>query len=169
MIAIPGNSLNPPTKTGYWLECDGQSLSRKMFPDLFNAINAAWGAADISSFNIPDMTGRFLRSPDIGQLPAPNGDPDRSNRIPSQQGGAGKGAGSLQGQATAMPQGKRNGLNAKDLSYSTDDMSNAKGGGGPAVAAINGNKPVVCNFSANWSTETCPVSVIARWYIKVKN
>ena len=43
-----------------WLVCDGTSLIRSAYPDLFAAIGTVWGAADSSHFNIPDLRGRTL-------------------------------------------------------------------------------------------------------------
>lgn len=41
-----------------WLLCYGQSVSRTTYAALFSEIGIAWGSADGSSFNIPDMRGR---------------------------------------------------------------------------------------------------------------
>src|SRR3954454_22435941 len=46
-----------------WLLCDGRSLSRTAYADLFLALGGAstpWGLPDAASFNIPDMRGRTL-------------------------------------------------------------------------------------------------------------
>lgn len=43
-----------------WLLCYGQAVSRSTYSDLFDAIGTAWGAGDGSTtFNVPDMRGRF--------------------------------------------------------------------------------------------------------------
>ncbi len=50
-----------------WMECDGRALSRTIFVELFNKIGTAFGAGDgISTFNIPDLRGRFIRGLDDG-------------------------------------------------------------------------------------------------------
>lgn len=36
-----------------WLPCDGASLLRASYPDLFTAIGTTWGAADGTHFNVP--------------------------------------------------------------------------------------------------------------------
>lgn len=41
-----------------WLVCDGDSLLRDEYPDLFAVIGTLYGAADGTHFNIPDMRGR---------------------------------------------------------------------------------------------------------------
>lgn len=40
-----------------WLLCDGSSLLRANFPDLFAVIGTTYGASDVSHFNLPDMRG----------------------------------------------------------------------------------------------------------------
>lgn len=46
------------------LACNGASLLRTDYPDLFNKINTTWGAVDGTHFTLPLLTdtGRFLRS-----------------------------------------------------------------------------------------------------------
>jgi microcystin-dependent protein len=43
-----------------WLACNGQSLARAAYPDLFAAIGTTYGAPDANSFNAPDYRGRML-------------------------------------------------------------------------------------------------------------
>jgi microcystin-dependent protein len=48
--------------TGFLL-CDGSALLRSEYTDLFNVISVTWGSGDNSTtFNIPDLRNRFLRS-----------------------------------------------------------------------------------------------------------
>ena len=42
-----------------WLICDGASLLRASYPDLFTAIGTTYGYADGSHFNVPDFRGVF--------------------------------------------------------------------------------------------------------------
>lgn len=44
-----------------WMKCDGSSLLRADYEDLFKAISTLYGAADDYHFNLPDFRGRFLR------------------------------------------------------------------------------------------------------------
>lgn len=70
-------AATPPP--GY-LPCAGQSLLRDDHPDLFAAVGTAWGSSseantaveDGTRFNLPDLSGRFLRGVD----PASNGEDD---------------------------------------------------------------------------------------------
>lgn len=41
-----------------WLYCNGASVLRAQYPRLFAAIGTAYGAADGTHFNVPDMAGR---------------------------------------------------------------------------------------------------------------
>lgn len=41
-----------------WLECDGASLLRADYPELFEALGTQWGAVDGTHFNIPDFRSR---------------------------------------------------------------------------------------------------------------
>jgi len=46
--------------SGY-LACDGASIDRTTYADLFSAIGTTWGSADANSFNVPNLQGAFLR------------------------------------------------------------------------------------------------------------
>lgn len=56
ILAIPFSTV----PTGY-LECDGSSLLREDYDELFDAIGTTYGAADDYHFNLPDYQGVFLR------------------------------------------------------------------------------------------------------------
>ena len=43
-----------------WLLCDGSSLLRTDYPELFTVIGTTWGSADATHFNLPDLRGRTL-------------------------------------------------------------------------------------------------------------
>ncbi|WP_139413126.1 phage tail protein [Bartonella mastomydis] len=48
-----------------WLPCDGGAYSRRTYRALFDAIGTTWGAGDgVSTFNVPDFRGMFLRGMD---------------------------------------------------------------------------------------------------------
>jgi microcystin-dependent protein len=82
--------------TGF-LECDGSAISRTTYATLFSAIGEAWGEGDGSTtFNIPDLRGRFLRGYDNGA----GIDPDAATRTAIATGGAtGDNVGSAQDDA----------------------------------------------------------------------
>jgi len=56
------------TAPGGWLKCNGQAVSRTTYAALFAAISTAHGAGDgVSTFNVPDLRGEFLRGLDEGR------------------------------------------------------------------------------------------------------
>lgn len=92
VISMLGTALSPSGSiVGYggvsaptgWLLCDGSSVLRATYPDLFTAIGTAYGTADGTHFNIPDFRGRFLRGTDNGS----GRDPDAGSRTAMNTGG----------------------------------------------------------------------------------
>ena len=60
-----------------WLECDGSAVSRATYATLFTAIAETYGNGDGSTtFNVPDLRGKFLRGYDHGATT----DPDAATR-----------------------------------------------------------------------------------------
>ena len=45
-----------------WLPCDGRSLERTKYSDLFSAISTTYGNVDNDTFNLPDLRGRTIAS-----------------------------------------------------------------------------------------------------------
>ena len=57
-----------PTPPTGWLVCDGSAVSRTDYADLFATIGTVWGVGDeISTFNLPDLRGEFIRGFDDGR------------------------------------------------------------------------------------------------------
>jgi len=54
VIAFAG-ATSPDSR---WLLCDGSSLLRVDYPDLFTVIGTTYGAVDGTHFNLPDLRGR---------------------------------------------------------------------------------------------------------------
>jgi microcystin-dependent protein len=95
--SIPGQIISfggdlPPVG---WLICDGSAVSRSIYSALYSAIGIAWGYGDNSTtFNLPDLRGRFPRGTDAGIAR----DPDRASRTVCNTGGnTGDNIGSVQG------------------------------------------------------------------------
>jgi len=84
-----------------WALCDGSTVSRATYAALFAATGIHFGSGDgITTFNLPDLRGRFLRGTDSGT----GRDPDATTRTASSTGGStGDAVGSLQVAATALP------------------------------------------------------------------
>ena len=94
--AIPVGSIvsvameTPPTN---FLECDGSTISRTTYADLFSAIGDVFGVGDGSTtFEIPDLRGYFLRGWDHGAAV----DPDAATRTDSGDGTTGDHVGTKQ-------------------------------------------------------------------------
>lgn len=56
-IVCYAGSSSPDTR---WLSCDGSSLLRADYPDLFSVIGTTYGAADGTHFSLPDLQGRAV-------------------------------------------------------------------------------------------------------------
>lgn len=81
IIAYGGNQDPGETPGGdVWLVCDGRALQRKAYSDFFLQSRDCLGPGDgTTTFNIPDLRGRFLRGMDWAGL---GRDPDASARAP---------------------------------------------------------------------------------------
>ena len=56
------------TPPPYYLECDGQEISRTEYSNLFNVLGELYGAGDgVNTFNLPDLRGEFIRGWDNGK------------------------------------------------------------------------------------------------------
>lgn len=75
-----------------WLHCNGQSVERDTYEDLFNVISDDYGADDGDHFNVPDMRGLFVR----GWANGESDDPGRASRTDRGDGTTGDNIGTLQ-------------------------------------------------------------------------
>jgi hypothetical protein len=88
IIAVPFETV----PIGF-LECNGQSVDRNQFLDLFNAIGSKYGlGSTINTFKVPDYRGYFLRGWDHGA----GNDPDASTRSDTGDGTKGDRVGTRQ-------------------------------------------------------------------------
>lgn len=75
------------------LFCDGSAVSRTTYSLLFDKIGEMYGAGDgVSTFNLPDMRGRFMR----GFADGESTDPDRASRTDRGDGTTGDAVGTKQ-------------------------------------------------------------------------
>jgi len=88
IVAWP--TATPPSG---WLECDGSSLLRASFPNLFIVLGVTYGAADGTHFTLPDYRGEFLR----GMDPGSSRDPDSASRTDRGDSTVGANVGTKQG------------------------------------------------------------------------
>lgn len=79
---LPFSSSTVPDN---YLECDGSTVSRTSYSDLFNIIGESWGEGDgTTTFSLPDLRGYFLRGYDHGA----GNDPNAASRTEMSTGGA---------------------------------------------------------------------------------
>lgn len=86
-----------PNLPAGWLRCDGATVIRVTYADLYTAIGNSWGSGNGSTtFHLPDLRGRFARGVDGGA----GRDPDAASRTASNAGGnTGGNLGSVQADA----------------------------------------------------------------------
>jgi microcystin-dependent protein len=70
IIPYAGN-INEPSRIALaragWLVCDGGAISRAAYRELYSVIGDIHGRGDaVTTFNLPDYRGRFLRGVDSG-------------------------------------------------------------------------------------------------------
>lgn len=82
-----------------WLYCDGRSLDKSTYANLFFVLGTNYGGTR-TTFNLPDLRGRFQRGVDLNS----GRDPQAKSRPPSNSGGlSGDNPGSAQSYLTARP------------------------------------------------------------------
>lgn len=155
---------------GGWLLCDGSAVSRTTYAGLFAAIGNACGSGDgLTTFNVPDLRGQFLRGVDGGA----GRDPDTGARTAMSAGGnTGNQVGSVQPNAT-----KPNGMlaNVTDPGHNHDVRSASVAAGAPNVSAPNndGNSGFLTSTNTTGITvgltgdnETRPTNAYVKFIIK---
>lgn len=159
-----------------FLPADGAAISRTTFSDLFSAIGTAYGEGDgATTFNVPDIRGKFLR----GQSGGTNNDPDRAARIACATGGAtGDNLGSCQTDAfqghwhdfnknsSAGVNKLVNVLNSStnNVPFSGTATGSADGSGGFLV--VDPSADDRGNGAPRTSNESRPLNVYVRYFIR---
>lgn len=140
-------------KEAGWLLCDGRAIGRIEYARLFKVIGDIHGRGDaVSTFNLPDYRGYFLRGVD-GEA---GRDPEANVRTPAKPGGlSGNAVGSTQGDAFRSHQHDyvqmlyNNDVDGVDsaLTHSYEHRN------GPAMTSVVGGK------------ETRPLNAYVYWLI----
>jgi hypothetical protein len=147
-----------------WLFCNGVGLDRAEYKDLFDVIGVAFGEPDDSTFNLPDLRGRFVRGVDHGQ----KRDPDAQPRKASNKGGnTGDKVGSLQEDA----HGSHHHLLEKSIYEHYRSFQGSKQGSDKPLKSSKGD-----TASEEWSRrtnvsggkETRPKNIYVNWIIKAR-
>ncbi len=143
--------------TGYLL-CDGSAVSRTTYAALFAVIGVTAGQGDNSTtFNVPDLRGRFLRGRDAGQ----GRDPDAASRTAMNTGGS-SGDNAFSVQASAVGPHKHN----VDVTAGGTDGSGTAALIGLVGSADAADKIVRNNSSTINTTETRPINANVNYIIK---
>ncbi len=121
VVAWAGDAKSLPAK---WMICNGRLLSKDKYDDLYAAIGESWGGTD-TSFNLPDLRGRFIRGVDDNS----DRDPDADERQAARKGGNTKGVGSVQEDAVQEHSHHQPPHSHKDR-YHTNYQSGSLGVGG---------------------------------------
>lgn len=152
--------------SGYLL-CDGSSYLRATYPALFTAISTAYGTADGTHFNVPDLRGQFLR----GVSGASSNDPGKASRTAMATGGnTGNNVGSIQTQATAKnglvlsDPGHTHGISAAD--GSNPDTTNIVAAPVQATTTISTNSASSGVSLSAGDAETRPINAYVNFIIK---
>lgn len=163
---------------GYLL-CDGSSLVRDDYADLFAVIGTSWGSASATTFNLPDGRGLFLRGVDG----LANRDSDKATRTAIATGGnTGNNVGSLQlddNKSHTHIQNSHNHIQdahahtsqgATNLSYNSGANTVAYAGGPTAVTVVNSatatNQAATATNQNSGGTESRPKNVYVNYIIK---
>ena len=159
-----------------WLLCDGRHLSQTEYKELFKRIGRAWGG-DISTFNLPDFQGVFLR----GVSGKSNRDPDSANRIAIKNGGnTGNKVGSYQEDQFQAHKHKETAHTheIKALADNREQLAKSNNWWAPGKGETK-TEPATCNIkepeklsdkfdSPRYGQETRPINVYIYWLIKCK-
>jgi microcystin-dependent protein len=136
-----------------WMLCDGRTLLRSEYPELFGVIHHRYGGAG-EQFAIPDLRGVFLRGVDHGS----GCDPDAGRRTPPAN-GTPTGVGSVQCDA----------MQDHVHTYASGDVPSATGGdGGPDLTVAARVQTGPPDSPARVSTETRPINVYVNYLIKFR-
>ncbi len=142
-----------------WLICNGSAVSRTTYAGLFAIIGTSYGVGDGSTtFNLPDMRGRFLRGVDGGA----GNDPDAGSRSANNGGNSGDNVGSYQNHAFQTHTHNLRTHYGENLS-SGSFAPNTKGYG---VTYVGNDIVTNAPNSGNVSTETRPLNVGVNYIIK---
>lgn len=146
-----------------WLLCQGQSLSRTTYYELYEVIGTNSGTANGTSFNIPDLRGQFLR----GYSGLSGIDPDAASRTADNAGGAtGNNIGTQQADAfdahdhgggahTHVVSGDAlddvgSGYLVGGGTFSADDGQDTTSSSGTIIASNGGNETRPTNIACNY-------------------
>jgi len=174
---IPAGTIAPfggGTVPAGWLLCDGSTVSRTTYANLFAATGTVHGQGDGSTtFHLPDYRGRFLRGTDNMGTGAANRDPG-NNRTASNSGGNSTGLGSVQDSEnrththfTIVTQGQ---INSTSVNTTFPIANNGLQGGGNYAYQLGSGSSVADaapSAPSGNTSETRPQNANVTYIIKV--
>ena len=141
-----------------WLPCNGISVSREEYKELYNVIGSAFGSISDTTFQIPDMRGLFLRGVDQGS----KRDPEAGLRqAPAPNGNAGDKVGSVQEDQLKSHKHTVNAAHA--------GLAGGRSTGDPIAVAGWPKNFAGKEVDAAGGTETRPKNIYVNWIIKAKH
>jgi hypothetical protein len=159
-----------------WLFCDGGSLLRRDYPELYQSIKFAFGKPDDESFNLPDLRGRFVRGvarKDPEDPEVEKRDPDADQRTSSAIGGkSGRAVGSYQkdelfshNHEVDEEEHKHTFFVYSNIGWGSVALRGS--GGGNAKSDTSGVKTNI-KIKETVGKETRPKNIYVNWIIKAK-
>jgi microcystin-dependent protein len=168
LLVQPGTvitSFASSAPTGY-LACDGSAVSRTTYADLYAAIGDSCGEGDGSTtFNLPDLRGRFLRGVDDGE----GNDPNAGSRTAMATGGnTGDNVGSIQSDEFGSHYHREGGANQGVLSSGHNFYGTEAAGLGTKTRSDGGaaSTSIATLTQTVGGDETRPKNVNVLFYIK---
>jgi microcystin-dependent protein len=148
-VILPYGGTSAPT--GFLL-CNGAAVSRTTYSSLYAVVGNAFGSGNgTTTFNVPDLRGRFLRGVDGGV----GRDPDRASRTAMSSGGnAGDNVGSVQDDQLES--------HRHSLGDSNNDTSNNAG-----AFSMTGAGVTALFSGYTGGNETRPVNANVQYIIKI--
>ena len=156
ILAFGGTSA----PAGYLL-CDGSAVSRETYANLFSAIGTAFGPGNGSTtFNLPDLRGRFMRGVDGGS----GRDPNAGTRSASVSGGnTGDNVGSAQDDSARYSRWTGYNFN----SGSASDPVSISSSGNTAIMITSGAAVSSIITTTIENDETRPKNINVNYIIKI--
>jgi len=143
-----------------YLYCNGQAVSRTTYSSLFSDIGTMYGIGDgITTFNLPDYRGYFLR----GQNDGSGNDPDAGTRTNAGGGSTGDNIGTKQLDEFKSHKHTQNYGNG-GLVFASSNPNSTHTGNSQWVNDIDGTFSGVINNTGG--NETRPKNINVRYYIK---
>jgi len=162
------------TASSGYLRCDGSSVSRDTYGDLFSFLTdgnntlPCFGFETSTNFNLPDLRGKFIRGVDSGA----GNDPTASSRTAQgTSGSTGDSVGSIQNFSTK----NEFSITAQNFTHSHSSVASKDGGGNAGVQGNGGTVPLGSattdsggshSHSLSWDNESRPKNINLNFFIR---